>query len=110
MTRPITDCELDSLFAAWSDDRCSPAPRPLKEWIARYPHCATDLVRWAADAPILDTADTLADDAAADARALALGRQVMENLRARLAPTTVTARPLVSLKEAAAAVGLNFKT
>jgi hypothetical protein len=108
MTRPMYECEMDSLFAAWSEDRTSAAPLALKEWIARYPDCAEELTQWAANAPVMDFAETQGEDAAADARVLALGQQVLTDLRARMAPT-VAVRRLASLKDAAQAVGLNLK-
>ena len=39
----------DALFIAWSDDCAAAAPRPLTEWLARYPEAEADLIAWAAD-------------------------------------------------------------
>jgi hypothetical protein len=104
----MQDYNMDSLFAAWSEDRRGATPLPLTEWLARYPDCVEALTQWAADAPVQDFAETLAEDAEADARALALGQQVLREMRARLS-TPVAVRSLTSLKEAALAVGLNLK-
>jgi hypothetical protein len=108
MTRPMHDYEMDSLFAAWSADRLKATPLPLKEWLAQYPDCAETLTQWAADARVMDFAEAQGEEAKADARALALGRQVLTDLRARMAPS-VEVRRIASLKEAAQAVGLNLK-
>lgn len=109
MTTINKDCELDRLYAEWSENRTSSEPNALKEWMARYPDNAEDLIQWTADAPVLDYAETLPADAEADVRALAIGKQTLSALRARLT-SPVTVRPLVSLKEAARAAGLNLKT
>src|SRR5205085_1653054 len=107
MTRPMQDYNMDSLFAAWSEDRQGATPLPLTEWLARYPDCVEALTQWAADVPVLDCAETLAENAMADARALALGQQVLKEMRAKLS-SPVAVRSLASLKEAAQAVGLNL--
>ena len=104
----MNDCEMDTLFSAWSEDRQSATPAPLTEWIARYPDSAEELTRWSADAPVMDYAESLPDDAHADARSLAIGKQVLQELRSRM--TSPIARPLVSLKESAQNTGINLRT
>lgn len=109
MTTTKNDCTLDRLYAEWSENRTSTEPLALKEWVARYPDCAEEVVQWTVDAPVQDYAETLPADAEADARALTIGRHTLNELRARMT-ASATVRSLVSLKEAARAAGLNLKT
>ncbi len=99
--------ERDALFAAWSEDRQGRAPRSLQEWIELHPAYAADLIRWAAEAPLLDCALDLPPDAAGEARVLAIGRQVLAEMRARYQTAAVT--PLQGLLEAARSRGLTPK-
>ena len=36
----------------------STAPKPLKDWMARYPNYAGELAQWTIDAPVMDWAET----------------------------------------------------
>jgi transcriptional regulator with XRE-family HTH domain len=100
--------ERDNLFARWEDDRRSASPRPLRDWLAAYPDFASDLVEWAAGAPLTDYAETLPADPDGEARTLdAALLRVAEMRAAYLADTPA---PLASLYEAAKANGLTPKT
>lgn len=108
MKSAMNDCEMDTLFSAWSEDRQSTTPTPLTDWIMRYPDNAEDLIRWSADAPVMDYAESLPEDARADAHSLAIGKQVLQDLRSRMNPSVT--RPLASLKETAHNAGMNLRT
>lgn len=80
-----------ALYSAWSEDRNSSAPTPLKTWIARHPELANEIVRWATDAPILAYADSLLSDEATEARAQSLGKLALAEVRARYETGRVSA-------------------
>ena len=73
----------DYLYAAWSDDRKTAHPHPLKDWISRHPEYRADLVQWAADDPVMERAEMLPSDPEGEARTLAIGLQVVAEMRAR---------------------------
>jgi transcriptional regulator with XRE-family HTH domain len=100
--------ERDILFAQWEDDRRSGSPRPLRDWLAAYPAYASDLVEWAADAPLTDYAETLPADPDGEARTL--DRALLKVAEMRAAYLADTPAPLISLYEAAKANGLTPKT
>lgn len=104
----------DALFAAWSEDRQTPAPQPLREWVARYPQYAPTLIAWAADMPLLECAlESAAPDPAGEARTLIVGRQALAEMRAQYfaaEANAAPARPLDDLLQAARARGLTAKT
>ncbi len=100
--------ERDALFAAWSEDRETPMPKSLADWIAAYPGYAGDLARWTVEAPVIECAEQGSADPAADARALTIGRQLVAEMRAK-ALAAAPAR-LESLLEAAKQRGLTPKT
>jgi transcriptional regulator with XRE-family HTH domain len=108
MNRQNAEWERDALFAAWSADRQAEAPRPLADWITAYPDHAEALVLWSVEAPITDCALHAPEDPAADARVLALGRQVLAEMRAR--QTAAAPARLESLLETAKKQGLTPKT
>jgi hypothetical protein len=98
------EMEKDALFIAWSEDRKTAAPRPLQDWIARYPDYADDLVRWMTTHPTLEVAAQMPADAEGEARVRTLGRQVIAEMRARYDTR------LVGLLATAKARGLNADT
>ena len=94
---------LDELFVAWSDDQTAPQPRPLATWMAQNPENAGEIGQWAADAPVFAWAETQSVSAARETRTLEIGRDVLAQLRARLAPAPVPA-PIADLYAAAKAL------
>ena len=104
----------DALFAAWSEDRQTPAPQPLREWVSRYPQHAPTLIAWAADMPLLECAlESAAPDAAGEAQTLAIGRNALAEMRALYFATEANAapaRPIDDLLQTAKARGLNART
>lgn len=101
------ESQRDALYIAWSEDRQTAAPTPLRDWIARHPAHAEELARWAVDTPLLDCAAQRPADLAAEAHTLAIGRQVVAEMRARY--LTVQPAPLKGLLETAKACGLTPK-
>jgi transcriptional regulator with XRE-family HTH domain len=100
--------EQDMLFADWSEDRQTATPKPLADWIAAYPDHAAELVRWAVEAPVIDCVEQTPADPAADARVLAIGRQVIAEMRAQ--QRAAAPARLESLLQAAKQHGLTLKT
>ena len=101
------ESERDALYIAWSEDRQTAAPTPLRDWIARHPAHAEELTRWAVDAPVLECAAQRPTDPAAEARTLEIGQQVVAEMRARY--LTAQPAPLKGLLETAKACGLTPK-
>lgn len=101
------ESQRDALYIAWSEDRQTAAPTPLRDWIARHPAHAEELTRWAVDTPLLDCAAQRPADLAAEAHTLAIGRQVVAEMRARY--LTAQPAPLKGLLETAKACGLTPK-
>lgn len=84
----------DALFAAWNEDRQAGKPRPLREWVNRYPQYAPSLIAWAADMPLLECAlESAAPDRNAEARTLAVGRQALAEMRAYYFAARTEAQP-----------------
>jgi len=79
------DLALDTLYAAWKDDRQSAFPVALREWTAQYPSAATELTQWTAAAGMLQCEEDL-DGSAIDrteASTVAIGKAVLAERRAR---------------------------
>lgn len=75
-------CEIDALFTAWTDDRQSKNPQPLRSWISRHPQYAEALIGWAADMPLLEYGlENAVSDQAGEARTLSLGRMALAEMR-----------------------------
>lgn len=112
-----TQREKDALFAAWSDDRQSGSPQPLRAWPNRYPQYADALIGWAADMPLLECSlENARPDPAGEAQTLAIGRNALAEMRAQYfasaataAVTAQDAAPLADLVQAAKARGLTAK-
>jgi transcriptional regulator with XRE-family HTH domain len=98
---------LDALYAAWSDDRTGATPKPLRDWIAKFPAHAAQLVDWTTDRPLVDCADNLPHDPALEQRVAQIGVRALQQFRSRAAAES---RPLVSLKAAAERRGLTLKS
>ncbi len=104
----MDDRQLDALYAAWHDDRKQPTPTSLREWIERFPAYRQHLIEWTTDAPCLDGADALSLHAAAEARTLAIGRQILADRLARR--NEQSAIEITSLYALAQQQGLNPKS
>jgi len=111
--RRASEFEEDELFVAWSEDRQSATPQPLRAWIERYPAHRRALVDWAIDEPVLDAGlESMQADTRGEARTLAIGKNVLAEMRARyFAPQAVAAPApaIADLVQAAKAHGMTAK-
>ena len=111
-----TGVEREALYMVWRRDRELTTPRPLRRWIADYPHFADDFVTWATDFPLIQDAAHRAENPQAavyraenyaeEARLEKVGRSVVAEMRAQYG---MAAPPLVSLSEAARRRNLRLK-
>ena len=96
---------MDSLYIAWSEDRQSAAPKPLRQWIAQHPRHSDALTAWTADAPLLDLADAAPTDVDGERRACEIGLNLVAEMRAQYFAASA---PPVSLTAAAKNRGLTL--
>ncbi len=101
------EIELDALYIAWNEDKNTPHPKPLKEWIQAYPAQAQDLMAWASAEPIFQVAEERAVYALSEDRILAIGAEVLAAQRAKMETVSPS---LTSLVATAKEKGLNVKT
>ena len=97
--------DMDSLYIAWSEDRKSAAPKPLRDWTSANPGHADALTAWTADAPLLDLADGQPANFAGERRVVEIGLNVVAEMRAQY---FADAAPPASLIAAAKARGLTL--
>lgn len=106
--------EEDALYIAWSDDRQSASPQSLRTWIERYPEHRRALIDWATEEPVVEAHfQVVQPDPQAEARSLAIGKQVLAEMRASyFAQRTAVAEQksaITDLVHAAKAQGLTAK-
>jgi hypothetical protein len=77
----LNDEELDRIFAAFCEDRQSPAPRPLTAWIAERPDLSTIFTHWATEEASISVSSTHAPSAEFESRSVEIGRAVWARLR-----------------------------
>ncbi len=94
--------EMDELYAAWSENRESATPRPLKEWTARYPQYALNLAQWAVTESLLELTPEPIITLEMTAQSREIGRNVLAEARARYEATLPA---LVSINATAKANG-----
>ncbi len=97
--------EMDEIFAAWSEDRESGSPRPLKEWIAISPQYASQLAQWATTTTLLEFAPEPTITPEMEAETHTIGRNVLAEARAKY-ETTLPA--IVGINATAKAKGLSW--
>lgn len=86
----------DAVYIAWSEDRQTAAPQKLGEWIAANPAHSAELIQWAADEAVAESAAVYSASPTAEARAIEIGRQAAARMRAQ---TAAPVRSLLTLAQ-----------
>lgn len=75
--------EIDEMYAAWSEDRESATPRPLKEWTTQYPQYAQNLAQWSVTESLLELTPEPVITSEMTAQSREIGRNVLAEARGR---------------------------
>lgn len=101
----IHTLDRDELYAAWSEDRESATPCPLKEWTSRYPQYALNLAQWSVTESLLALTPEPMITPGMEAQSREIGRNVLAETRARYEATLPA---LASINATAKANGLSL--
>lgn len=96
MKKEMTEDTIDALYAAWSADRKTANPLPLRHWQETHPEEADELMRWTTAEQVCELSESVLVSPEAEARTIGIGMTVLREMRERYTVSPAP-QPITSL-------------